>query len=775
MSWTAPITSSDVRDVRTAARAYLSRGAQPIPVAPRSKNPNLKGWPESRIGLEMVESTFAADSNIGILLGAPSGGLVDVDLDSTEARRVAASVLPPTGLVHGRPGSVRSHYWYRAAAAGSTQRFVDPVTGAVLVELRGNGCQTLVPPSVHPGGDPVLWHDGSQPGDVDFETLLADVKRLAGISLLACHWKNGSRHSTAMALSGFLLRRDVSIDRAEEIIRHVATAAQDEELDSRVQTVRDTAKKLEAKRPTTGVPTLSGFLDSKVIDKLEEWLGLGRSSSVVETVWDPPVPLGTIARTDFPTASLPCWMRAWVEAEAVATQTPPDLAGMLVIAVCASASAKKVCVRISESWTEPTNIYCVVVLAPGNRKSAVYADATRPLLEYEASELARLEPEIAQAESRHRVATERLREAEKSAAKPDAKKREADAIDLDELVKELGSSRVPARPRYVVDDCTPEQLATILQEQGGRIAIMAPEGDVFDLIAGRYSQKMPNLGVFLRGHNREDLRVDRVGRKSEFVKEAALTIALTVQPETLRSLAATPQFDGRGLTARFLYAIPESPMGRREVNPPPVPSEVRAAYHARVRTLLALEPPADGAPPYEITFDPDALRVFLDYQRWLEPQLAETGDLGFIANWAGKLMGEIARIAGILHMAAHVQHPAPWTVPLSPETVSCALVIGDYLTTHARIAFGEMGADRELDDARYLSRWLQDHRIGEITKREIFNRNRGRFRRARDLESPIEMLEECGYVRVRPEPEREGRGRPPSPTFLVNPRWLEAE
>ena len=56
-------------------------------------------------------------------------------------------------------------------------------------------------------------------------------------------------------------------------------------------------------------------------------------------------------------------------------------------------------------------------------------------------------------------------------------------------------------PRRIVDDCSPERLATLLHEQGGRMAALSPEGDLFDLMAGRYAANgMPNFGVFLKGH-----------------------------------------------------------------------------------------------------------------------------------------------------------------------------------------------------------------------------------------------------------------------------------
>ena len=61
-------------------------------------------------------------------------------------------------------------------------------------------------------------------------------------------------------------------------------------------------------------------------------------------------------------------------------------------------------------------------------------------------------------------------------------------------------------------DATPEALAGLLATYG-RIALVSPEGDVFDQMAGRYNQAVgPNLGVYLKGHAGDLLRIDRRGR-----------------------------------------------------------------------------------------------------------------------------------------------------------------------------------------------------------------------------------------------------------------------
>ena len=64
---------------------------------------------------------------------------------------------------------------------------------------------------------------------------------------------------------------------------------------------------------------------------------------------------------------------------------------------------------------------------------------------------------------------------------------------------------------------------------------------MFDQMAGRYNQTAgPNLGVYLKGHAGDLLKVDRRGRQPEYVERPCLTIGLTVQPDVLQGLASRP-------------------------------------------------------------------------------------------------------------------------------------------------------------------------------------------------------------------------------------------
>ena len=80
-----------------------------------------------------------------MLLGSPSGGLIDVDLDHLIAVELADVYLPATGAEFGRTSKLRSHRLYLVpdgVATRKRQRKVDDK--AMIVELRSTGCQTPI-------------------------------------------------------------------------------------------------------------------------------------------------------------------------------------------------------------------------------------------------------------------------------------------------------------------------------------------------------------------------------------------------------------------------------------------------------------------------------------------------------------------------------------------------------------------------------------------------------------------------------------------------------
>ena len=95
--------------VTQEAKDLLSQGVTPLRLAHRQKKPP-GSWEKNTVTSENVEELLGNDRpwNLGVLLGKPSGGLVDIDLDIPEAALVAEVIWPP-GPTFGRKSNPKSH------------------------------------------------------------------------------------------------------------------------------------------------------------------------------------------------------------------------------------------------------------------------------------------------------------------------------------------------------------------------------------------------------------------------------------------------------------------------------------------------------------------------------------------------------------------------------------------------------------------------------------------------------------------------------------------
>jgi hypothetical protein len=330
---------------------------------------------------------------------------------------------------------------------------------------------------------------------------------------------------------------------------------------------------------------------------------------------------------------------------------------------------------------------------------------------------------------------------------------------------------VPRIPQRWTSDATPEKMGVLMAEHGEAMAWLSSEGGVFDLLAGRYSNGIPNLDLVLKAWSGDRERVDRGSRPPVFLHNPALTIGLSPQPDILAGLASKPGFAGRGLLGRILYLIPPSPLGRRALVTTGIPQGVANAYAAGVRAMLDWAPEIDSDTGGErrrvIRLSEAAHADWLEFARIMEASMLPDGDFEHAKDWAGKCPGQAARLAGILH-AIDYAHGEPWAVPVPRETMERALEIMAVVSRHTLAAYSLMGADPGIEAARKVWDWIRRGRREAFKLREAQQGLKGTFPRVAALRDAMTLLEERGYLAII-EPETDGPGRRPSPIIRVRP------
>ena len=190
--------------------------------------------------------------------------------------------------------------------------------------------------------------------------------------------------------------------------------------------------------------------------------------------------------------ALPKPIADMVNGVAEATQTDPAMAATSALSALSACTGGHAVIEIRSGWREPLNLYTVTIAEPGERKCAVQEAMVRPIHDARGSLAA------ASADARSRPSRQAGRDAQsrppgrqrnRAANATPGGRRTATRSKAQMAALYAESLEVPPVPRLVADDITPEKAAaSLLAEQGGRLAIISAEGGIFDIIAGRYSK-----------------------------------------------------------------------------------------------------------------------------------------------------------------------------------------------------------------------------------------------------------------------------------------------
>ena len=208
-----------------AALRYARLGLAVTPLVPREKKPIFMNWPETATSDPAVVARWwkqTPDANIGIATGRKSGCFVfDVD-----PKHKGDETFEDLVHKHGRFPDT----WQQITGSGGVHMFFRypnfSVRNAVGlfpgIDIRGDGGQAVVPPSIHPDTGKAYEWDGlkeiEQVALAEAPLWLLEVLESKGHNKsphlpVAEKIKHGVQHYTLLALAGMLRR--VGLDREE--------------------------------------------------------------------------------------------------------------------------------------------------------------------------------------------------------------------------------------------------------------------------------------------------------------------------------------------------------------------------------------------------------------------------------------------------------------------------------------------------------------------------------------------------------------------------------
>ena len=447
--------------------------------------------------------------------------------------------------------------------------------------------------------------------------------------------------------------------------------------------------------------------------------------------WETPIAISSLCETAplFPVEALPCWMRAQAEQVAKELQVAVDLPATLALVALSIVYAGRWNVLVKNTWKEPLNLYLVVALPPGAGKSPAFNQMIKPIRDFDLERAAAEQLRVGHVTQTRRMIEKAMKRAEDK----------GDTFEARQQLDMLEQNPEVVIPRMIADDATPEALVDLMAKQGGRLALISPEGGPFELMTGRYSDKA-NLDVYLKAFSADAIVVDRVGRGATAVPAPHLTIGLTVQPEVIRALSDHPELAGRGLTARFMYSVPVDMVGHRDMSLDHTSDEaVACEYRRRLEKMLGNYGQGEQVST-SIEMDADARALFVGLRQRLEEQRMTDGRLKPMAEWTTKLESSVVRVAGLLALSENKES-------VDADAMRRALLIGDYWLSHAFVVHDLWGTDETLRGANVVMDWMSQKETDTFSVRDLHRAMSRRFVNVEDTRPVLQILTERGWIR----------------------------
>lgn len=476
----------------------------------------------------------------------------------------------------------------------------------------------------------------------------------------------------------------------------------------------------------------------------------------------------------------PPWLRDFISSLAAFSQCPIELAALCALGICSAACARYCRVETNEGFSEPTNLWFCVALQPGNRKSSVQEASAKPFMEWEREQAKETKAERSQKRSDHETKTLRAKAFRRKAASSENDDEAEDlakkAADIEEDLPELKGA-----PRLWTSDSTPEMFGTLLCENDECIAWLSGEGDIFEILAGRYNNQRANLELFLKTKNGERHRIHRKGDgkgHTEVDLENPLsTVVITVQTHVLNTLANQPGFQARGLIARFQFLTPTSPLGYRSKKSTPIPSKIQEDYNKGIRALLERKPVIDEDENkihdiLKFSLEDGAEKEYECYWDEIEKAMRPGGALEYHTGYASKTQGDGARIAAVLQEAENVTNQnrkKEITNKIAKTGLDAARVFIAHSVASAGTSPTEAAASK-------LWKWIEQHEHSTFTLNEAHQKLRKGhlLKTTEQVKNAALLLEQMGRIKIQAAPPTGKVGMPQSPKAELRPELVKS-
>lgn len=804
---------------------------------------------EYRMTEEEITTFYARRpwANVGIVTGAISGGLIVLDADGDAARYE----LTERAIDLGSGPTVITGRGYHYYLHGGERQLGNFSGSLPNVDGRADGGYVVAPPSMHVSGKRYEFAANSEmlplPTASRVVLELFDSAKQGKNKRSDPSSSNGSRHGTtgnffgpgafvggrerAYALqvlgSECLAVRSASFGQQEHVLNaaalkvghHLSAGAID------LRTAREAL--VEAGLSMACQPGRAAWDRRTIEDKVQRalhdgashpfdyasvnWRDTGTSSSTDETdrtpskatsvssvsplAWERLEELPPL-RKDVPALDaslLPDGLRAWIVDRADLLQVPLEFVVMPALAALGMTLGRRLGVfpKAKPKWLVIPNLWCVIIGAPGSKKTSALSTGTSLLKVVEHEERAEYDKAIEKWTKEKDEKEVRLAALGETIAalQRESLQRELDEQELVEqsevmsererIIEEIKLTEPRVPRRYYTSDGTAEKVAELLSKHPLGIANIQDELSSWFASLGKKGREGERQFYLTGWAGTESFISDRIMRGTTAVEAVCLSVIGGIQSDVFEHQLVNHALDGSsgdGLLQRFQLMVWPEPL-RHYRNVDRLEDDEASEQALEVFRFAARLDPRSISFCGRVDFDDrqnaglrltDEAQDFFDEwhvtlnRRIRSPEYEKQP--GFASHLAkfDKLFASLALLDYVSDLAGSLLPQGPYFAPsakaISLKSVVRAAHLCAFLEAHALKVYASE-VDPSVAPAHALAAKIRDGSVFEgMTVREIDRSGWSGLKNAKLVEAGLALLKELRWVRV--ETVRPATGRP---------------
>lgn len=521
----------------------------------------------------------------------------------------------------------------------------------------------------------------------------------------------------------------------------------------------------------------------KIIDVPKEILAL-LALTAEDATWPSPEQIShNIVPVDpFDPCLLPESLRPWVTDITHRMQCPIDFVAAAAVVMLGSVIGTGCAVRPkqNDNWTEVPNIWGAAIGRPGRLKSPAIASAMTPL--YRLDSLAQTEFQAAFARHQqvvlsNKMTVDLLKKKLSTDKSFDPKHPSADFLEFQRL---SGLNTEEPKPkRFHTNDCTIESLGEMLQTNPR--GILVEHDELTGLLAGfeRPGREGERQGYLTAWNGTGSHRVDRIGRGNIFIEHFCASIFGGIQPDKLEIYLAEAQYNhgNDGFIQRLqvmVYPNEVPATGIVDQSPDTVAADtvmkIVLRLANRIESMGAAQDSAESLAYFR--FETKKAQPF--FFLWLEElsKRIEIEDNPLMQEHLGKYRKLVPALSLIFHLVEIAADNVKPGQPIGIKSLQLATRWAAYLESHARRVYA-MATDYKVQAAQLLADKITAGQLeAGFCARDVVRKGWSRLSDLDEVKAACDELEAASWIR-RKSFEGKRTGRPPSPTYEINPAVLE--